>query len=166
MACVSIDRCQKECECKARDSSAQVVALIKEAFGSIPAAREPPPPGALPAAGTSAAAAASSSGAHAANGNGANGAAAPVLGPLKGRHEIRPPVVHKWGYGPLLPGACPGIRVRVRACVCMCMYLRSGWRLCLLQWRKQCRSAAASGPLSSPRCLLSRRPLRTPPPAA
>lgn len=91
-------------------STADTVNLIKKVFGKMPAASEPLPPSAevlpLPSATVSAAAAAASVHSNG-NGNG-NGAAAQQLGPLKARHAVRPPVEHKWGYGPLAPGVEDG----------------------------------------------------------
>lgn len=77
-------------------STQETIALIEKTFGKVPMARE-----ALPAG---AAAPAANGNGHA-NGNGNGAAAAAVLGPPKQRHAVRPPVVHKWGFGPLAEGA-------------------------------------------------------------
>lgn len=88
-------------------STEDTIKLIQRTFGRVPPGREPaPPPSAaslpppLPAAAAAAAAGVNGNG----NGNGAAAAAA-VEGPLKKKHAVRPPVQHKWGYGPLAPGA-------------------------------------------------------------
>uniref|UniRef100_A0A061SA19 Insulinase (Peptidase family m16) family protein isoform 2 n=1 Tax=Tetraselmis sp. GSL018 TaxID=582737 RepID=A0A061SA19_9CHLO len=64
------------------------VALIESTFGGVPAGREDPPAGEAPAPSA---------------GNG-DQAEAP-LGPLKHRHELRPPVEHRMGVGPVEGGA-------------------------------------------------------------
>lgn len=79
-------------------STQETIALIEKTFGKVPMARE-----ALPAG---AAAPAANGNGHA-NGNGNGAAAAAVLGPPKQRHAVRPPVVHKWGFGPLAEGEKP-----------------------------------------------------------
>ncbi|KAG2437818.1 hypothetical protein HXX76_005438 [Chlamydomonas incerta] len=88
-------------------STEDTIKLIQRTFGRVPPGREPAPPAAalpppLPAAAAAAAAGVNGNG----NGNGAAATAA-VEGPLKQKHAVRPPVQHKWGYGPLAPGEQP-----------------------------------------------------------
>ncbi len=80
-------------------STQETIALIEKTFGKVPMARE-----ALPAGATAPAANGNGHANGNGNGNGNGAAAAPVLGPPKQRHAVRPPVVHKWGFGPLAEG--------------------------------------------------------------
>ncbi|KAG2497394.1 hypothetical protein HYH03_004550 [Edaphochlamys debaryana] len=92
-------------------STQDTIKLIKQVFGRVPPGREPvpaaalPPP--LPAEAAAVAAGVNGNGAANGNGNGNGAAQAQALGPLKQKHAVRPPVQHKWGYGPLAPGELP-----------------------------------------------------------
>lgn len=101
-------------------STADTVKLIEKTFGRVPPGRELLPGGLgalaspLPAAAVAAAAGMPLATNGARNGKGAHyssegvGDGEVALGPLKQRHKVRPPVVHKWGYGPLAPGGWRG----------------------------------------------------------
>ncbi|GIL94695.1 hypothetical protein Vretimale_918 [Volvox reticuliferus] len=90
-------------------STQDTIRLIEKVFGKVPPGREAAPAQAALPPPLPLAAAAAAAGMHTnSNGNGvAPAAQEQQLGPLKLRHAVRPPVQHKWGYGPLAPGEQP-----------------------------------------------------------
>ncbi len=73
-------------------------ALIKQTFGRIPPGRHPLPAGPATAAALENSAAVLAAGAAAVATNGGGGPS-PMVGPLKERHPLRPPVAHRFGRG-------------------------------------------------------------------